>query len=104
MNEHFRGFLRTYLDLEQGYDTSGYLRPTLMSFSDAYVEAVREGFIQVARDCSFGPAEYERLTNIEFPDRQSLHAYLRALYAYLFEEAERQPMPPEDRWPRTPGG
>lgn len=30
MDKKFAGFLNTYLDVEQAYDTSGYLRPTLM--------------------------------------------------------------------------
>ncbi|MFF8831787.1 hypothetical protein [Streptomyces sp. NPDC015131] len=95
MNDRFEGFLNTYLDLEQAYDTSGYLRPTLMGCSESYVEAVRDGFTDMLRDDSFGVAEYERLTNIEFPDKTTLRHYLRHLYAYLFEGAPEQPMPPE---------
>jgi hypothetical protein len=94
MEDRFKGFLRTYLSLEQGYDTSGYLRPTLMSFSDSYVELIREGFAQIISDDSFGPAEYERLTDIEFPDGETLQAYLRDMYSYLFNDAPQQPMPP----------
>ncbi|EDY52672.1 hypothetical protein [Streptomyces clavuligerus] len=96
MDKRFEGFLSTYLDSEQGHDTSGDLRRTLMSFSESYVEAVREGLQHALQDESFGPPEYERLTNIEFPDVESLRAYLQALYAYLFEDAEQQPTPPEE--------
>ncbi|MCP9213381.1 hypothetical protein [Streptomyces cucumeris] len=96
MDKRFEGFLSTYLDFEQGYDTSGYLRRTLMSFNESYVGAVREGLQHALQDESFGPSEYERLTNIEFPDVKSLRAYLQALYAYLFEGAEQQPTPPEE--------
>ncbi|MEU3470806.1 hypothetical protein ABZ716_23175 [Streptomyces sp. NPDC006687] len=94
MEERFKGFLRTHLSLEQGYDTSGYLRPTLMAFSDAYVELIREGFTKIIEDESFGPDEYERLTDIEFPDRETLVVYLRSMYDYLFNDAAQQPMPP----------
>lgn len=95
MNRPFKGFLNTYLDMEQGYDTSGYLRPTLMGFSESYVKAVRDGFAEILADNSFGVADYERLTNIEFPDVATLRLYLQNLYAYLFEDAPEQPMPPE---------
>ncbi|MET9570647.1 hypothetical protein ABZY34_16195 [Streptomyces virginiae] len=55
------------MNLEQGYYGGGCLRPTVLSFSDSYVELVRAGFEQIIADDSFGPAEYERLTDIEFP-------------------------------------
>ncbi|MGW1126438.1 hypothetical protein [Streptomyces sp. NPDC002526] len=45
-------------------------------------------------DENFGPAEYERLTDIEFPDRETLHTYLRDMYDYLFGDAPEQPIPP----------
>ncbi|WP_303246532.1 hypothetical protein [Streptomyces sp. NA04227] len=40
--------------------------------------------------------EYERLTEIEFPDDDSLYAYLEDMNAYLFEGREEQPAPPEE--------
>ncbi|MEU2516802.1 hypothetical protein [Streptomyces syringium] len=94
MEKRFKGFLRTYLDLERGYEASGDLRPTLLSFSDSYVALIRAGFEQIMSDDSFGPAEYERLTDIEFPDRETLQAYLGAMYNYLFSGAPEQPLPP----------
>ncbi|MFD3544281.1 hypothetical protein ACFWUW_01430 [Streptomyces sp. NPDC058655] len=94
MDARFKNFLKVNLDLERGYETSGDLRPTLLSFSDSYVELIRVGFEQIISDDSFGPAEYERLTDIEFPDRATLHAYLQAMYDYLFNGASEQPMPP----------
>ena len=72
----------------------GDLRPTLLSFSDSYVGLIRSGFEKIMSDESFGPAEYERLTDIEFPDRETLHAYLAAMYDHLFNGAPEQPMPP----------
>ncbi|MCX5146509.1 MULTISPECIES: hypothetical protein [unclassified Streptomyces] len=94
MEERFERFVKTYLNLTEGYDTSGYLRPTLMGFNESFVEAVRSGFTQALADDSFGPAEYERLTDIEFSDRETLHAYLQAMYDYLFNGAPEQPTPP----------
>ncbi|MFG2408295.1 hypothetical protein ACGFR8_28925 [Streptomyces brevispora] len=94
MDAHFKNFLKVNLDLERGYETTGDLRPTLLSFSDSYVELIRAGFEQIISDDSFGPAEYEQLTDIEFPDRETLHTYLRAMYDYLFNDAPEQPMPP----------
>ncbi|MFI6858876.1 hypothetical protein ACIBKZ_03065 [Streptomyces sp. NPDC050421] len=94
MDAHFKNFLTVYLDLERGYENTGELRPTLLSFSDSYVELIRTGFEQIMSDESFGPAEYERLTDIEFPDRETLHTYLGAMYDYLFSDAPDQPMPP----------
>lgn len=46
-------------------------------------------------DENFGPAEYERLTNIEFPNKETLHTYLREMYDHLFNDAPEQPLPPE---------
>ncbi|WP_329616144.1 hypothetical protein OG244_26440 [Streptomyces brevispora] len=95
MDKEFAGFLRIYLDEEQAYDNTGYLRPTLMSFNDSYVQVIREGFTEIIRDENFGTAEYERLTNIEFPDYDSLQKYLLGMYSYLFQDAITQPLPPE---------
>ncbi|MFD7628294.1 hypothetical protein ACFV7Q_20015 [Streptomyces sp. NPDC059851] len=65
-----------------------------MGFNESFVEAVRSGFAQALADESFGPAEYERLTDIEFPDRETLRSYIQAMYDYLFNGAPEQPMPP----------
>ncbi|MFE5809462.1 hypothetical protein OG444_08180 [Streptomyces sp. NBC_01232] len=94
MDERFERFVGRYLDLVEGYDTSGYLRSTLLGFNEPFVEAVRSGFARALADGSFGPAEYERLTDIEFPDQETLNAYLRAMYDYLFQGGPEQPMPP----------
>ncbi|OKJ05142.1 hypothetical protein AMK18_01815 [Streptomyces sp. CB01249] len=90
----FRNFFRAYLDLERGYENTGHLRRTLWSFRESYVALIRSGFEQIMSDGDFGIAEYERLTDIEFPDRETLHAYLRDMYDYLFGDAPEQPMPP----------
>ncbi|WP_354597010.1 hypothetical protein R1Y80_12135 [Streptomyces sp. JL1001] len=55
MDEDVRNFFRVYLDLERGYENTGRLRPTLLSFSDSYVESIRDGFEQIMSDNSFGP-------------------------------------------------
>ncbi|MFJ9549660.1 hypothetical protein [Streptomyces erythrochromogenes] len=94
MVPHVSNSFRTQLGLEPAYSVDGSLRPTLLSFSGSCIDVIRTGFEQIIADDSFGPAEYERLTDIEFPDRESLKAYLRAVYAYLFEDASQQPMPP----------
>lgn len=93
MDIKFAGFLNTYLDEEQAYDNSGYLRPTLMGCDESYIQIIREGFIEIIRDENFGTAEYERLTNIEFPDCSSLQQYLLSMYSYLFESGPNQPIP-----------
>lgn len=93
MDAHFKNFFSAYLDLERGYEITSELRPTLLSFS-AYVKLVRSGFEEIISDGAFGPADYERLTDIEFPDRETLQTYLRAMYDYLFNGAPEQPMPP----------
>ncbi|NEC66872.1 hypothetical protein G3I41_19815 [Streptomyces sp. SID9727] len=94
MNPHVRNFFRVYLDLERGYENTGYLRPTLLSCKDSYVDLIRTGFEQIMSDTDFGPAEYEGLTDIEFPDKETLDAYLQDMYDYLFGDAPEQPMPP----------
>ncbi|NUV70041.1 hypothetical protein G6W57_23315 [Streptomyces sp. CAI-121] len=94
MDARIRNYFRVYLDLERGYENTGELRPTLLSFSDSYVKLIREGFEQIMSDDSFGPAEYGRLTDIEFPDRETLHAYLRSMYDYLSNDESERPMPP----------
>ncbi len=66
-----------------------------MSFKDSYVDLIRSGFEQIMSDENFGPAEYERLTNIEFPNKETLHTYLREMYDHLFNDAPEQPLPPE---------
>ncbi|MFD6228282.1 hypothetical protein ACFWFZ_15570 [Streptomyces sp. NPDC060232] len=93
MDERFERFVGRYLHLVEGYDASGYLRPTLLGFNEPFVEAVRSGFARALADDSFGPAEYE-LTDIEFPHQETLDAYLRAMYDYLFHGGSEQPMPP----------
>ncbi|MFI6687495.1 hypothetical protein [Streptomyces sp. NPDC050485] len=95
MNRELQKFIRTYLQLEQAYDTSGYLRPTLMAFSENFVQNVQIGLSEVLRERSLTVADYERLTDIEFPDPDTLYEYLREIYAYLFEGLSQQPSPPE---------
>ncbi|MFF3723262.1 hypothetical protein ACFYYM_12960 [Streptomyces erythrochromogenes] len=95
MDALFRNFFRANLDLERGYEDTGDLRPTLLSFNDSYVDLIRTGFEEIIADDSFGPAEYERLTDIEFPDQETLKVYLRQMYDYLFNDGPEQPMPPE---------
>ncbi|MFI1283442.1 hypothetical protein ACH4U5_22310 [Streptomyces sp. NPDC020858] len=95
MEERFERFVKTHLNLIEGYDVSGYLRPTLPGFNESFVEVVRSGFAQALAGDSFGPAEYERLTDIEFPDQETLDAYLQAMYDYLFNYGSEQPLPPE---------
>ncbi|WP_237530241.1 hypothetical protein, partial [Streptomyces sp. SID3915] len=86
--------MNTHLDEEQAYDNSGYLRPTLMGCNESYIQVIREGFTEIIRDENFGTAKYERLTNFEFPDFNSLQQYLLGMYSYLFESAPNQPIPP----------
>lgn len=97
MDKKFAGFLNTYLDEEQAYDNSGYLRPTLMGCNEWYIQLIRDGFTEIIRDENFGTAEYEHLTNIEFPDYNSLQQYLLSMCSYLFENAPNQPSPPNQR-------
>ncbi|MEV5442155.1 hypothetical protein AB0N23_06355 [Streptomyces sp. NPDC052644] len=66
-----------------------------MAFNAAYVQEIRDGFAEMLRDPAFGPVEYERLTNIEFPDAYTLRRYLEEMYAYLFEGGAAQPAPSE---------
>ncbi|MFI8449695.1 hypothetical protein [Streptomyces erythrochromogenes] len=54
MGGRFERFVGTYLHLVEGYDTSGYLRPTLLGFNEPFVEAVRSGFAQALAGDSFG--------------------------------------------------
>ncbi|MET9119603.1 hypothetical protein ABZX38_36160 [Streptomyces longwoodensis] len=94
MNRELEKFIRVYLSLEQAYDTSGYLRPTLHAFKDEYVRAVKDGLESVLRNRDLSIEEYERLTDIEFEDTDSLFNYLNGIYEYLFRGAESQPVPP----------
>lgn len=94
MNRELQKFITTYLQLEQAYDTSG-LRPTLMAFSEDFVQNVQVGLSDTLRDRNLTVADYERLTDIEFPDSDTLYEYLHGIYAYLFEGVSEQPSPPE---------
>lgn len=66
-----------YFSLEQAYDVTGYLRPTLHAFRQEYVDAVREGLEVLLRGQSFTVEDYERLTGIEFEHEGALYEYLR---------------------------
>ncbi|MGW2480176.1 hypothetical protein ACWCWQ_10205 [Streptomyces sp. NPDC001571] len=95
MNDQLQKFIATYLQLEQTYDTSGHLRPTLLAFNADFVEKVQAGLGELLREKTLTVAEYERLTHIEFPDSDVLYEYLQGVYAYLFEGGSEQPTPPE---------
>ncbi|MFI8926254.1 hypothetical protein ACIG3E_01035 [Streptomyces sp. NPDC053474] len=95
MNAELERFVKTYLHYEQAYEVSGALRPTLLAFGEPFVEGVRKGFVDLLRERSVTLADYERLTDIEFPDEDSLYEYLQGMYAYLFEGGAKQPTPPE---------
>lgn len=94
MNRELEKFIKVYLGLEQVYDTSGYLRPTLFACKDEYVTAVKQDFEELLRYREFTVGDYERLTDIEFDDAESLYDYLHGIYRYLFEDQEEQPAPP----------
>ncbi|MFB7745480.1 hypothetical protein [Streptomyces sp. NPDC056132] len=95
MNDQLQKFIATYLQLEQAYDTSGHLRPTLLAFNADFVEKVQAGLGELLREKTLTVAEYERLTHIEFSDSDVLYEYLQGVYAYLFEGGSEQPTPPE---------
>ncbi|WP_063730086.1 hypothetical protein [Streptomyces sp. RTd22] len=94
MNRELEKFIKVYLGLEQAYDTSGYLRPTLFAYKNEYVTAVKQDFEELLRYREFTVGGYERLTDIEFNDTESLYDYLNGIYRYLFESQEEQPAPP----------
>ncbi|WP_432094184.1 hypothetical protein [Streptomyces sp. bgisy100] len=95
MNRELRTFIRTYLSLEEAYDTSDYLRPALHAFKREYVEAVRQGLEHSVKTRDLTVGDYESLTDIEFPDEHVLYGYLAAMYGYLFGDESKQPLPPE---------
>ncbi|GGR69486.1 hypothetical protein GCM10010252_04410 [Streptomyces aureoverticillatus] len=95
MNAELERFVRIYLNFEQAHEASGALRPTLMAFGEPFIRGVREGLSETLRDRSVSLAEYERLTDVEFPDEDSLYVYLQGIYEYLFEGRAGQPAPPD---------
>ncbi|MFF9160354.1 hypothetical protein ACF081_08830 [Streptomyces longwoodensis] len=94
MNGALDRFIRLYLSLEQAYDTSGYLRPTLHAFTDEYVAAVKDGLESALRTREISVEAYERLTDIEFGSEESLYDYLNRMHEYLFLGRDPQPTPP----------
>ncbi|MFC6063766.1 hypothetical protein [Streptomyces ochraceiscleroticus] len=94
MNRQLEKFIKVYLGLDQAYDASGHLRPTLFAFKEEYVDAVKQGFEELLRDRDFTVEDYERLTEVEFDDEDSLYEYLQRMYQYLFEGQGEQPVPP----------
>ncbi|WP_030668319.1 hypothetical protein [Streptomyces sp. NRRL B-1347] len=95
MNTELERFIKTYLHYEQAYEAHDALRPTLMAFGDPFVDGVRKGFVDLLRERSATIGDYERLTDVEFPDEDALYDYLQGMYAYLFEDGVEQPTPPE---------
>jgi hypothetical protein len=95
VNRELEKLFKTYLGLEQAYDTSGYLRPTLFAFKDEYVRAVRQGFDDLLLSHELTTRDYERLTGIEFDNEELLYEYLHDVYRYLFEDQRDQPAPPD---------
>ncbi|MGH4035196.1 hypothetical protein ACQB60_40480 [Actinomycetota bacterium Odt1-20B] len=95
MNRELEKFIRVYLNEEQAADTRGYLRPTLHGFRKEYVEGVREGLATVLTKRELSTGDYARLTDVEFDDERALYAYLQKLFAYLFEDGDKQPAPPD---------
>jgi hypothetical protein len=93
-NGELARFIRVYLSLEQAYDTSGYLRPTLHSFANEYVAAVKEGLESALRSREVSVGAYERLTDIEFDSEESPYDHLNRMHEYLFLGREPQPTPP----------
>ncbi|MET9293790.1 hypothetical protein [Streptomyces sp. NPDC003077] len=95
MNDTFKGFIKTYLDIDVAYYPDLRLKETLHSCDDEFVDAVRSGFKDLLRSRSLSPYDWEGLTMIEFEDEDALYDYLNRMYAYLFLGSEDQPFPPE---------
>ncbi|MFD6325035.1 hypothetical protein ACFWOL_19695 [Streptomyces sp. NPDC058442] len=91
MNDELETFIRTYLHADTAYDTSNFLRPTLLAFNESFVRRVKEGFDIVLREGSLTKGEYERLTEVEFTEDETLHYYLQSMYDHLFENQPVQP-------------
>lgn len=56
---------------------------------------VREGLSAILTSRELSPGDYQGLTDVEFATEDDPYAYVRKLYAYLFEDARQQPLPPE---------
>lgn len=93
INDELGIFMRTYLHEDVAYDTTGFLRPTVLAFRESFVHGVREGLGKVLREKSLSTGAYERLTAVEFPEDEALYDYLQAIYDYLFGERPVQPSP-----------
>ncbi|WP_367041371.1 hypothetical protein [Streptomyces sp. Je 1-332] len=94
MNRELEKFIKVYLNMEQAPDVSGDLRPTLHAFRKEYVDAVNTGLATVLRTRELSVGDYERLTDVEFDNEESLYTYLQKMYEYLFGDGEQQPAPP----------
>lgn len=95
MNNELRNFIATYLRLEEAFDTRWDMRATLMAFNPSVIAGVRDGLASIVQDRTISIGEYEAITAVEFPDSDTLYAYLSDLYAYLFENGPQIPSPPD---------
>ncbi|MDF4251411.1 hypothetical protein [Streptomyces sp. WMMB303] len=93
MTDEFHHFTRTYLQLEIAYDDMAATRETLQHCNPKWTASVKEGFKAELEERSLTVDEYEGMTDIEFPDKESLYAYLSDVYAFLFEGGSESPLP-----------
>jgi hypothetical protein len=93
MNDELETFMRTYLHEDTAYDTTGFLRPTLLAFKESFVRGVREGLDKVLQEKTLSTGTYERLTAVEFTEDEALYNYLQSIYDHLFGERPVQPSP-----------
>ncbi|MEU3353623.1 hypothetical protein [Streptomyces sp. NPDC037389] len=87
--------LSTYLSYEMAAETGGYLRPTLHSFNDAYVEAVQSGLKSILDDRNLTVNDYMAIRDIKFEGEGALYDYLGKIYDYLFGDLAEQSLPPD---------
>lgn len=94
MNDELRHFMGVYLQLEVAYEDMAATRETIRHVNPAWAAAVKEGFKAVLAEQALTVDEYEAITGIEFPDEESLYAYLSDVYTFLFTGGSKSPLPP----------
>jgi hypothetical protein len=94
VDKTLKGFIGAYLNVEVASESLEGTRDVLKTFGADAVESLKKNFAELLATRELNALDYGYITYAEFETDEELYAYLRAVYEYLFNDAENEPEPP----------
>lgn len=94
MDKNLKSFIGAYLNVEVASEGLEGTRDVLKTFNADAVAELKKNFAELLATRELTALDYGYITYAEFESDEDLYTYLRAVYEYVFNEAENEPGPP----------